>query len=47
MNTRSKQYTRLVDSATGEIMVSAELTPAGVKRFIKHYALFGYYLAVA
>jgi len=44
---RSKQYTRLIDSDTGELMVSADLTPAAVKRIIKEYARFGYYLAVA
>lgn len=43
---RSKQYTRLVDSSTGELMISADLTPAAVKRFIKEYARFGYELAV-
>jgi hypothetical protein len=41
-----KQYTRLKDINTGEIMVSAELTPATIKRFIKHYAQFGYYLVI-
>ena len=41
---RVKQHTRLVDSNSGEVMISADLTPASVKRFIKHYALFGYYL---
>jgi hypothetical protein len=41
---RVKQYTRLVDSTTGELMVSADLTPAGVRRFIKHYQQFGFYL---
>jgi len=44
---RSKQYTRLIDSATGELIVSADLTPAAVKRIIKEYARFGYELAVA
>lgn len=41
---RVKQYTRLVDSTTGELMVSADLTPASIKRFIKHYQQFGFYL---
>lgn len=41
---RIKQFTRLVDSTTGELMVSAELTPASIKRFIKHYQQFGFYL---
>ena len=44
---RSKQYTRLIDSATGELLVSAELTPAATKRIIKEYARFGYELMVA
>lgn len=41
---RVKQYTRLVDSTTGELMVSADLTPASIKRFIKHYQQYGFYL---
>lgn len=41
---RSKQYTRLIDSDTGELLVSAELTPAATKRIIKEYARFGYEL---
>lgn len=44
---RSKQYTRLIDSATGELLVSAELTPAATKRIVKEYARFGYELMVA
>lgn len=44
---RSKQYTRLTDAATGELIVSADLTPAATKRIIKEYARFGYELAVA
>lgn len=44
---RAKQYTRLVNAATGELMVSADLTPAAVKRMIKEYARFGYELRVA
>jgi hypothetical protein len=44
---RSKQYIRLADAATGEIIVSADLTPAAAKRIIKEYARFGYELAVA
>ena len=47
MSARSKQYTRLVDSSTGELMVSADLTPATVKRLVKEYARYGYFLAVA
>ena len=41
---RSKQFTRLVDSETGELMVSADLTLAAAKRIIKEYARFGYEL---
>ena len=44
---RVKEYTRLMDTVSGEIMVSADLTPAAVKRMIKEYARFGYELAVA
>lgn len=44
---RSKQFIQLVDSSTGELIVSADLTPATVKRLIKEYARFGYVLAVA
>ena len=39
-----KQHTRLMDSNTGELMVSADLTPAAAKRIIKEYARFGYEL---
>jgi hypothetical protein len=41
---RKKQFIRLVESNTGELMVSADLTPASIKRFIKHYQQFGFYL---
>jgi hypothetical protein len=44
---RSKQYVRLTDTTTGELIVSADLTPAATKRIIKEYARFGYELAVA
>jgi len=44
---KNKVFTRLIDSSTGELIVSADLTPAAVKRIIKEYARFGYYLAVA
>jgi hypothetical protein len=44
---KSKQFIRLVDSATGELVVSADLTPAATKRIIKEYARFGYELAMA
>jgi hypothetical protein len=47
MSVRSKQFTRLIDTNTGELMISADLTPAAVKRFIKEYARYGYELAVA
>ncbi len=36
-----------MDTISGEIMVSADLTPAGVKRIIKEYARFGFELRVA
>jgi len=44
---RSKQYTRLTDTVTGELIVSADLTPAAAKRIVKEYARFGYELTVA
>jgi hypothetical protein len=44
---RAKQFTRLTDTITGELIVSADLTPAATKRIIKEYARFGYELAVA
>jgi hypothetical protein len=47
MSARSKQFTRLIDTTTGELIVSADLTPATVKRLVKEYARFGYILAVA
>ena len=47
MSARCKQFTRLIDSSTGELMISADLTPATVKRLVKEYARFGYILAVA
>jgi hypothetical protein len=44
---RSKQYVRLTDTITGELIVSADLTPAATKRIIKEYARFGYELTAA
>ena len=44
---RSKQFTRLTDTITGELIVAADLTPAATKRIVKEYARFGYELAVA
>jgi hypothetical protein len=44
---KNKVFTRLIDSSTGELIVSADLTPAAVKRIIKEYARFGYELMVA
>jgi hypothetical protein len=44
MSSRSKQHTRLINDETGELIVSADLTPAAAKRIIKEYARFGYYL---
>jgi hypothetical protein len=44
---KAKQFTRLTDTVTGELIVSADLTPAAAKRMIKEYARFGYDLTVA
>jgi hypothetical protein len=44
---KNKVFTRLTDTITGELIVSADLTPAAAKRIIKEYARFGYELAVA
>ena len=44
---KAKQYTRLTDTITGELLVSADLTPAATKRIVKEYARFGYELTVA
>jgi hypothetical protein len=44
---KSKQFTRLTDTVTGELIVSADLTPAAAKRIIKEYARFGFELSVA
>jgi hypothetical protein len=41
---KARQFTRLIDANTGELIISADLTPAAVKRFIKEYARFGYEL---
>jgi hypothetical protein len=41
---RTKAYTRLIDIETKEVVGEGELTPACVKRLIKLYAQFGYYL---
>lgn len=41
---RKKMHTRLIDIETGELIGEADLTPSAVKRLIKHYAQFGYYL---
>ena len=42
-----KVFTRIIDIETGEELVSAELTPASTKRFIKYYESFGIYGKVA
>jgi len=42
-----KALTRIIDIETGEELVSAELTPASIKRFIKQYEVFGIYGKVA
>ena len=41
-----KTYVKLVDIETREVMGQGDLTPATVKRLIKHYRTFGYYLEV-
>lgn len=47
MANNKKVYTRIIDIETGQELVSAELTPAAAKRFIKHYEVFGIYGKVA
>jgi hypothetical protein len=39
-----KAFVKLVDVETRECLAAADLTPAAVKRLIKHYAQFGYYV---
>ncbi len=46
-NSRKKAYTRIIDIETGEELVSAELTEAAAKRFIKYYQVYGIYGKVA
>jgi hypothetical protein len=41
---RKKERVQLVDIETREIVGEGDLTPAAVKRLIKHYAEFGYYV---
>jgi len=41
-----KTHVKLVDIETREVMGEGDLTPAAVKRLIKHYKTFGYYLEV-
>ena len=47
LNSRKKVFTRIIDISNGEVLVSAELTPAAAKRMIKHYEVFGIYGKVA
>ena len=47
MANNKKVYTRIIDIETGFELVSADLTPAATKRFIKHYEVFGIYGKVA
>lgn len=42
-----KRYTQLIDVESGEVVAACDLTPAAVKRIIKHYQAFGYYLKEA
>ena len=41
---RKKERVQLVDIETREIVGEGDLTPAAVKRLIKHYAEYGYYV---
>jgi hypothetical protein len=41
---RKKAYVRLVDVQTRECVGAGELTPAAIKRFIKLYKEYGYYI---
>ena len=41
-----KTHVKLVDIETREVMGEGDLTPAAVKRLIKYYKTFGYYLEV-
>jgi hypothetical protein len=41
---KAKAYTRLINIETKEVVGEGELSPACVKRLIKLYAQFGYYL---
>jgi hypothetical protein len=44
---RKKHFTQLVDVETGEVFAACELTPAAIKRLIKQYQTYGYYLKEA
>jgi hypothetical protein len=44
---RTKKFTQLVDVESGEVIAACEMTPAAVKRIIKQYQTFGYYLKEA
>lgn len=41
---RRKTHIKLVDIETKEVMGEGDLTPASVKRLIKYYREFGYYV---
>jgi hypothetical protein len=41
---RTKRYTQLIDVESGEVIAACELTAAAVKRIIKQYQQFGFYL---
>jgi len=41
---RKKTHIKLIDIETSEVVGEGDLTPAAVKRMIKLYAQFGYYL---
>ena len=42
-----KRYTQLIDIESGEVIAACEMTPAAVKRIIKQYQTFGYWLKEA
>jgi hypothetical protein len=42
-----KALTRIIDIETGEELVSANITEAAAKRFIKYYQAYGIYGKVA
>lgn len=43
LNSKKKAPAQLIDLDTNEVLINAELTLPAVKRFIKHYKVFGIY----